>query len=88
MEPYAKMAGFGHRIMHGFGTLGRSIETLNRTLWAGDTRRLKSVDVRFTKPLKLPGKAGVYVRESELYVGSAAGGEAYLAGHFTTQDQG
>jgi acyl dehydratase len=88
VTPYAQMAGFGRRIMHGFGTLGRSLETLNRTLWAGDTRHLKTVDVRFTKPLKLPGKAGVYVRGSELYAGSAAGGEAYLSGTFTTQDQG
>ncbi|MCB9525539.1 MAG: hypothetical protein H6702_19480 [Myxococcales bacterium] len=85
--PYAKAAGFGRTIQHGFGTLARALEALTTQAWAGDTRRLKAVDVRFTKPVKLPAKVGVYTRGQDLFVGTAAGGAAHLIGTFQTTEE-
>ena len=71
-------------ILHGFATLGRAVEGLNKNLWAGDASRLKTIDVKFTKPLVLPARVGVYVRDGEVWIGDAAGGPAYMTGTFTT----
>ena len=80
---YARAAGFKNCILHGFGTLAIALETMNRTLWAGDTRRLAWVDVRFVKPLLLPQSVGIYIDgENELYVGAAPGSPAWLTGSY------
>lgn len=79
---YARAFGFSSVILHGFGTMARAIEGLNRAVFAGDVTRLKKWSCRFTKPLLLPGKAGLYVRGHEVFVGVAAGGPAYLVGSF------
>lgn len=79
----ARAAGFKNTILHGFATFARAIEGLNAALFAGDPRRLRSIDVRFTRPLVLPAKVGLYVdREGGVFVGDAPGGPAYLAGSF------
>jgi acyl dehydratase len=81
--PYARASGFRACILHGFSTLARAVEALNRTQFAGDPSRLHSVDVRFTRPLVLPARVGVYVGDAgSLYVGDAPGGGAYLEGRF------
>jgi len=59
--PAARAAGFRGCILHGFSTLARAVEALNRRVFAGDARRLAVIDVRFTRPLVLPAKVGVYV---------------------------
>lgn len=52
LPPYAKVAGFPNTILHGFGSLARSYEALT------DARGpLTAVEVRFVRPLVLPGKA-------------------------------
>jgi hypothetical protein len=80
---YARAAGFRSCILHGFSTFARAIEALNRSRLAGDPSRLRVVDARFTRPLVLPARVGVYVgREGGLWVGDAPGGGAYLAGEF------
>jgi acyl dehydratase len=79
---YARAFGFPNVILHGFPTMARAIEGLNRGLFAGDTTRIKKWNCRFTKPLVLPAKAGLYVRGNEVFVGVAPGGPAYLAGSF------
>lgn len=84
--PYAKASGFRGTILHGFATLGRSIETMNRVLWAGDTRRLATIDVRFTRPLRLPASVGCYVHDGGLYVGDGPGAPAYLTGTYTVSE--
>ena len=81
---YARMFGFPNVILHGFSTMARAIEGLNRGLFAGDTTRIKKWNCRFTKPLVLPAKAGLYVHGNEVFVGVAPGGPAYLAGSFET----
>lgn len=85
IAPAARAAGFKNVILHGFGTLARAIEGMNRALFAGDVSRLASIDVRFTRPLVLPAKVGLYVRGDEVFVGSAKGGPANLVGTFTTR---
>jgi acyl dehydratase len=87
---YARASGFRSTILHGFGTFALAIEAVVRRSLSGDIRSLVSADARFTKPLVLPGRVGVYVSHSqggehELFVGSAPGAPAYLTGHFATQ---
>ena len=60
----------------------RTIEGLQRTIFAGSIHALAEIDVKFTKPLVLPAKVGLYIRGDEVWVGDAPGGPAYLAGHF------
>jgi acyl dehydratase len=85
IPPAARAAGFKNVILHGFATLARAIEGMNRALFAGDTSRLATIDVRFTRPLVLPAKVGLYVRGDEVFVGTAKGGPANLVGTFTTR---
>jgi acyl dehydratase len=85
LAPYAKASGFRTVILHGFGTFARAIEALNRSRFAGDPTRLKVIDARFTRPLVLPARVGVYVSGEGLWVGDAPGGGAYLEGRFETE---
>lgn len=83
VAPYARAAGFRSCILHGFSTLARAIEALNRSRLAGDPSRLSLIDVRFTRPLVLPARVGVYVDQNRgIWVGDANGGGSYLEGHF------
>lgn len=82
---YHLLFGYDRPILHGFGTLAIALEAMNRVLWAGDVDRLATVEVRFTAPVKLPGKVGVFVTDSELFVGTAPGGPAALTGSYTTR---
>ena len=82
LKPAARASGFPNVILHGFGTMARAIEGLNRSVFAGDPTRLKKWSCRFTKPLVLPSKAGLYTRGNEVFVGAAVGGPAYLVGSF------
>ena len=86
LAPWARKSGFRGCILHGFATLGRAVEAMNRALFAGDPSRLAAVDVRFTRPLLLPAKVGVYVSaERGLWVGDAPSGGAYLEGTYETE---
>lgn len=84
IPPAARASGFKNVILHGFGTMARTIEALNRTVLNGDPTKLKKWSCRFTKPLVLPAKASVFVKGNEVFVGVAAGGPAYLVGSFET----
>lgn len=85
---WARAFGFKNVILHGFGTLARAIEALNRGLFAGRVDALEEIDVRFTRPLVLPARVGVYVRGSQIWVGDAPGGPAYLEGSFKVRSRG
>jgi len=83
---YARMAGFPGTILHGFATMARTIESLNRSVWLGRPGRLRTFEARFVKPLRFPGSVKVYLdRENGVFVGNAPGGPAFLTGSFTTQ---
>ena len=86
LAPYARASGFRTVILHGFSTFARSIEALNRSRFAGDPTRLAVIDARFSRPLVLPARVGVYVtNEGSLWVGDAPSGGAYLEGRFETE---
>jgi acyl dehydratase len=87
VRPYARALGHRSTILHGFATLARAIEGLNRGLFAGDVDRLASIDVRFTRPLVLPARVGLYLDGRHLTVGDAPGGPAYLDGHFEALEE-
>jgi hypothetical protein len=81
--PAARAAGFRGCILHGFGTLARTVEALNRRVFAGDPRALSAIDVSFRRPLVLPASVGVYVTHGQdVFVGDAPGGGAYLEGRY------
>lgn len=82
IAPYGRAAGFGGTILHGFATMSRAIERLNRVVFAGDVRALRVVDVKFTRPLRLPARVAVFQKPGELYVGEAPGAPAYLTGTY------
>jgi hypothetical protein len=82
LRPYACASGFDGTILHGFATLARVVEALQRTLFGGRTDRLKVIDVRFTRPLCLPAEVGLYLAGDELSVGTNPGEPAYLTGSF------
>jgi acyl dehydratase len=81
----AHASGFRSVILHGFSTLARTIEALNRRLYAGDVSRLGWIDARFTRPLVLPATIGVYAHDHHVYVGDAPGGGAYLEATFAAK---
>ena len=84
LPPYARALGFRGTILHGFSTLARAMEGLHRRLFSGDVSALAGIDVRFTRPLLLPGRAGLYVTAADdVYVGDAPGGGTFLEGRFT-----
>ncbi|MCA9627410.1 MAG: MaoC family dehydratase, partial [Myxococcales bacterium] len=84
---YAKASGFRNVILHGFSTMARTAEGLNRGLFSGSVRSLQQLDVRFTRPLVLPAAVGLYVLDDSVFVGDAPGGPAYLVGSFNTGDE-
>jgi len=84
VPPYARAFGFRNTILHGFSTMARAMEGLQRTLFAGSVRAIRVLDVKFTKPLVLPAKVGLYVKGESLWVGDAPGGPAYLVGTYQT----
>ncbi len=85
LKPYARAAGFRTVILHGFSTVARAIEALNRARFSGDPYRLQSIDVRLSRPLVLPARVGVYVSGDQIWVGDAPGGGVYLEGRFVTE---
>ena len=87
VAPWARAAGFGGPILHGFGTLARALERLNRNVFAGDAHALSSVEVRFTRPVRLPARLGVWYAPGELWVGEAPGAPAHLVGAWTARSQ-
>ena len=85
---YARTAGFRGTILHGFSSMARSIESLNRTLWLGRTQRLATFEARFVKPLVFPGRVKVFLDDEKgIFVGDAPGGPAYLTGSYTAQEE-
>jgi acyl dehydratase len=82
---YARASGFPDVILHGFGTLARAWEALNRGVFAGDVQALTSLECRLTRPLVLPHDVSFFVRGRELFVADAPMGPAYLTGTFQTR---
>lgn len=92
VRPYARAFGFRNTILHGFSTMARALEGVQRTIFAGSTQAVASFDVQLTKPLPLPAKVGLYVVERgetmQVFVGDAPSGPAYLVGTLTPKNRG
>ena len=84
---YARASGFPDVILHGFGTLARTWEALNRGVFSGDVHALASLECRLTRPLVLPHDVSFFVREHEVFVADAPMGPAYLTGTFTKRGE-
>lgn len=85
IRPYAKAFGFRSTILHGFSTMARAFEGLSRNLFAGSIHAVRVFDCKFTRPLVLPARVGLYVLDHQVWVGDAPGGPAYLQGTFETR---
>ena len=79
--PYARISGFKNTILHGFATMARTVEGLHRA-HAGASS-VVTFECRFTRPLVLPARTGLYAdADRGVFVGDAAGGPAYLVGSY------
>jgi hypothetical protein len=87
LAPYARAAGFKRCILHGFSSLARTFEAIDRARASGDPRRLSMIDVRFVRPLPLPAQVAVFVKregdEQRVWMGRALGGAAFLEGSYS-----
>ncbi len=89
LAPYARAFGYKRPILHGFATLARAVEVLQRGRFAGDVHRLRTVDARFSRPLVLPARVNVYLVGSDrLAVADAPGAAPYLDATFSVSDSG
>lgn len=80
---YARANGFRGCVLHGFGTFAFATSALVHGRFSGDHTRLRRLDARFTRPLRVPARVGTYVTDAgELFVGDAPGGTAYLVGRY------
>ena len=83
---YASIAGYSNVFLHGFASMARCIESLNKSLFSGNIHRLKSFDIRFISPVILPCKAGVYINNNyNIFLGSSPGAKSYIIGNFSTK---
>jgi acyl dehydratase len=85
IPPAARASGFKNVILHGFSTSARAYEGVVRSIFSGDAAAVTAFECRFTKPLVLPAKVGLYVHGQDVFVGDAPGGPAYLTGSFETR---
>lgn len=87
LPPYARAFGFRSTILHGFSTFARTYEGLR------SARRVAPsvLDVRFTRPLVLPARVGLFASSDAapraraggaVFVGEAPGAPAFLSGTF------
>jgi len=85
---YARLSGFKSVILHGLGTMARTVETLNRCVLDRHPERLHTLELRFTRPLVLPGKPAVFCCEDgEVFVGDMPGKTPFAMGHYTVMKE-
>ncbi len=85
---YARLSGFRNVILHGFGTMAHLVETLNRRVLDGRPGRLRTLELRFTRPLVLPAAPAVFTgADGAVYVGDAPGEIPYAMGRYTTSEE-
>ena len=82
VTPYAKAFGYSSPILHGFATMSLAIEQLNKNVFGGDPSLLKEIDVKFSRPLRLPAKIAFFTKDDTVYVGYGAGSKPFLVGTF------
>ena len=84
---YAKAMGFESTIAHGFSTMARTMELINFEVFEGDVDRVKSIDIRFTRPLRFPANVDVFIDKNKFFVGHGPGGQAFLMGTYAQTEE-
>ncbi|MEW5734036.1 MAG: MaoC/PaaZ C-terminal domain-containing protein [Thermodesulfobacteriota bacterium] len=83
----ARMSGFKNAIGHGFCTMARTMEIVNRNLLCQKPYALRSFSCRFVRPLTLPAQAGVYIGpEGHIHTAPGKGATPYLSGTYGLRD--
>jgi acyl dehydratase len=83
---YARAFGFRNTILHGFGSMAKAWEGLVRSRYGGSPTAIREFDVKFTKPLVLPAKVGLYLQGTDeperdrFWLAVAPGATPYLSG--------
>lgn len=83
---YARAFGFRNTILHGFGSMAKAWEGLVRSRYGGSVTAIREFDVKFTKPLVLPAKIGLYLQATDnplvdrFWLAVAPGASPYLSG--------
>jgi acyl dehydratase len=86
IPPYARAFGFRNTILHGFASMAKAWEGLVRARYGGSPSAIRVLDVKFTKPLTLPAKVGLYLQPSDepqrdqFWLAAAPGASPYLSG--------
>lgn len=78
--PVAKASGFPSVILHGFGTLAKAVESVQRDQGKALLDTHQALECRFTRPVVLPGDVSCFVDGDDFFVGKAAGDKAALVG--------
>ncbi len=95
VPPIARAMGFSNVINHGFSTLARTYESVRRQIYRGQPAPFATFEARFTKPLILPARVGVFAdaalaehshAERRVYVARSLGAPMYLDGRFTQRN--
>ena len=83
--PYAKLAGFRGCILHGFASLALVYEAFARARCAGRPHAIQRLNIRFSRPLRLPARVGIYTtpHDNAIFLGDAPGAPPYLQGSIT-----
>ena len=79
---WARAMGFRNVILHGFSTYARTFEALVRARFSGAPDRIRFFDARFTRPLVLPARPGVFVNGDDVAVGLAPNAPAFMTGTY------
>ena len=82
VKPVAMLSGFKSTILHGFASMARSFEVINNQLLGGNHRQLKSIEVKFTKPILLPGNVSFYLKKDEFFLAKNNDEKPNLVGSF------
>ena len=82
ITPYAKAFGYSSPILHGFATMALAIEQLNKNVLGNDPSLLREIDVKFSRPLRLPAKVAFFIKDDTVYVGYGPGSKPFLVGTF------
>lgn len=82
LSPYARQLGFKNVILHGFASSAFCIEALQQNCFLGYIHKLKEIEIKFTKPLILPAKPKLYIKQHFFYLGDSKLSRAYLVGNY------
>jgi acyl dehydratase len=88
-----RAAGFKGCILHGYASMARAWEGLTAQVYANDPGRLASLEVKFTRPVPLPGEVRLFLTSRPspdaagvLTMGTSPGAPANLTGTYRIHD--